>query len=59
MQCTTTGAKSATITPAGDLQYYLVVPSNGAEEGSYGPDSQGVERGQGANSCATQTVSAC
>ena len=41
------------------MQYYLVVPSNGAEEGSYGADTQGAERGQGVNSCATQSVAAC
>jgi hypothetical protein len=59
VQCTTTGAKAATITPTGDMQYYMVVPSNGAEEGSYGADSLGAERGQGVNSCATQIVAAC
>jgi hypothetical protein len=60
VQCTTAGANSATITPAaGDFQYFMVVPSNGAEEGSYGADSQGVERGQGVNSCATQSIAAC
>ena len=59
VQCTTTGTNGATVTPTGDMQYYLVVPTNGAEEGSYGADSQGAERGQGINSCVTQLVGAC
>jgi hypothetical protein len=39
-------------TPApGGLFYFVVVPSNGTNEGSYGRDSSGTERPQGSGSC--------
>jgi len=42
--CSTGGETSATITgPEGDV-YFLVVPHDGATEGSYGLDDQGSER---------------
>ena len=62
VQCTTSGANSTTVTPTGDLQYYLVVPTNGVEEGSYGTNNFSgtqTERGQGINSCVTQLLGTC
>ena len=54
--CSTAGSTTATLPlPAGAV-YVLVVAVDGAEEGSYGKSSNGVERVVGAAACATQTV---
>ncbi len=42
--CSTAGAVSASLTPAALRAYYLVVPNDGTDEGSYGDDSAKVER---------------
>jgi len=46
---------SATVSPGtpapGGLFYFVVVPSNGASEGSYGRNSSGTERPQGSGTC--------
>ena len=39
--------------------YYLVVPTNGAEEGSHGTDSGDAERPQGSSVCLGQTLGVC
>jgi hypothetical protein len=57
--CTTSGAQNATITPSGGDTYYLVVPTNGSVEGSYGLDSASAERSQGSSVCATQMIGDC
>ena len=57
--CSTGGATSATITPTVNSAYYLVVPTNGAAEGSYGVDSLGRERLASAMACHVQDVGAC
>jgi hypothetical protein len=57
--CTTGGATSATFTPAGGLRYYLVVPTDGSSEGSYGIASNGVERPRGATTCRPQYFTTC
>jgi hypothetical protein len=57
--CTTSGATSAVLTPSAGATYYLVVPTNGFREGSYGVDSQGAPRPAGANACLPQTSGAC
>jgi hypothetical protein len=59
--CTTGGATSATITPGAGGRYFLVVPTNGTHEGSYGYDSSGQERPQadGGESCYDQLTGAC
>ena len=41
--CSTSGATSTSITPAGSTSYFLVVPRDGQSEGSYGVNSSGVE----------------
>lgn len=47
------------VTPAAGSMYYLVVPQNGAEEGSYGLATAG-ERPVGAAQCqAVQAITAC
>jgi len=51
LSCSTGGQTTFTTpVPAGDA-YYLVVPSNGIYEGSYGSDSGGAERPPGIPSC--------
>ena len=57
--CTTSGAQNVTITPSSGNTYYLVVPTNGAAEGSYGLDSASAERSQGSSACATQMIGDC
>ena len=55
--CTTGGATTATFAPDSFDRYYLVVPTDGAQEGSYGRDSDGIERPQGGGAChSAQTV---
>ncbi len=56
--CSTSGATTSTLTPSAGGTYYLVVPNNGAREGSYG-DSTGGPRPQSAAACLTQEVGAC
>ncbi len=57
--CSTSGARSVTLTPGAGGRYYLVVPLDGAHEGSYGLDSTGVERPPGSAACLPQAISAC
>lgn len=57
--CTTGGAVTATLTPVPGLTYYLVVPRNGAAEGSYGTSSSGVERPAGSGACLEKVVVGC
>jgi hypothetical protein len=59
-RCSTGGATSATVTPAAGDRYFLVVPSNATEEGSYGTDSSGLERPPSSNACwARSDPAAC
>jgi hypothetical protein len=55
--CSTSGATAATVTPSSGNRYYLVVPTNGGVEGSYGRDSRGVERAPGSGACLPQSLS--
>lgn len=57
--CTSGGSTSVTITPAAGGRSYLVVPQNGASEGSYGKRSDGTERPAAATSCRTQAIQTC
>jgi len=54
VQCSTGGVNSTTLTPQAADSYYLVVPRNPLYEGSYGRDSAGIMRPQGAAACALQ-----
>ena len=57
--CSTGGLTTVTLTPVPDDAYYLVVPSNGYKEGSYGTDSTGAARPRGAPWCLPQSIGAC
>jgi hypothetical protein len=52
-------ATSMTMTPSSGNTYYLVVPHNGTNEGSYGVDSDGVERPPAIAACYPQSVGYC
>ncbi|HXV76938.1 MAG TPA: hypothetical protein VD788_11545 [Candidatus Polarisedimenticolaceae bacterium] len=53
-----TGGTSATFDPSAGSSYYLVVPTNGVTEGSYGTSTAG-ERPVGAMPCAAQVLGSC
>jgi hypothetical protein len=57
--CTTGGLTSATITPGSGSRYYLIVPRNTSSEGSYGVDSNGIERPRGTPACGPRRIDAC
>lgn len=57
--CSTGGAAGAIVAPLSGSTYYLVVPQNGAREGSYGRRSSGVQRPPGVTSCLPQEVAVC
>jgi hypothetical protein len=57
--CTTGGELSYRHTPASGNTYYLVVPSNGAYEGSYGLHAAGMERPTGDPACLPRRVGSC
>jgi len=54
--CSTNGATTLSFAPPGGSSYYLVVPTNGLREGSYGARSSGLERPQGDDACLTRKV---
>ena len=56
--CGTDGATSHVFEPAGANCYYLVVPHNGINEGSYGNESGGP-RGQGSSACYPMNTQPC
>ena len=59
-QCSTGGATSTTLSPAGGDRYYLIVPLGPAAEGSYGRDSTEIERPRAASAClAMQDLAPC
>jgi hypothetical protein len=57
--CSTGGATSWTFTPGNGDKYYLVVPNDGTNEGSYGFDSSGTERLSGGGACAIKQPPSC
>jgi hypothetical protein len=52
-------AHAMAFAPAVGDGYYLVVPTDGSHEGSYGTTSGGAERQQGLEACDVQLVGAC
>ncbi len=57
--CSTGGATTSTFSmPAGSV-FWLVVPTNGSSEGSYGVNSSGVQRAPSASACRSQNAAAC
>ena len=59
VSCGTGGATSVTLPPSAGAGYYLVVPTNGFREGSYGIDSGERERSHGPGACLPQSIQAC
>ena len=57
--CTTGGETFADIVPSSGSRFYLVVPRSDAIEGSYGTDSNGVERAPSSGACVPQAVAVC
>ena len=57
--CSTGHATNAVITPAAGNRYYLVVPTDGVVEGSYGRTSAGVERTASGSACVPQSIKGC
>jgi hypothetical protein len=57
--CTTSGLTTITLNAGPGDHYYLVVPTDGVTEGSYGLDSDSVERPVGESTCATQALGQC
>lgn len=55
-QCSTGGSTSATVTPGAGNMYYLVVPTDAVNEGSYGFTGAWAERPLGASSCHSQVI---
>ena len=58
-ECSMGGDTTRTITPATTDSYYLVVPCNSSREGSYGVDSNLLERPQGPSACMVQQLAVC
>jgi len=57
--CTTGGATTVVFAPDMFNRYYLVVPTDGVQEGSYGRDSDGNERPLGGGACKSQGQVIC
>jgi hypothetical protein len=58
--CSTGGVKSLAVSTESDVSsYYLVVPTNGIFEGSYGTKSNGSQRPQGVPACRAQALGEC
>jgi len=58
--CSTDGATDVTLTPpVGESLYYLIVPTNGAFEGSYGNDGAGAPRPQSSIACREMAMTGC
>ena len=57
--CSTAGLKTATFNCPANDSYYLVVPSDGSTEGSYGGDSLTGERPVSGTPCAAQILGTC
>ena len=56
LACTTGGATSLILAPDFDSSYYLVVATDGFEEGSYGSATDGSERPPGTPACVPQST---
>lgn len=57
--CSTGGATAATFAPASGDRYYLIVPHDNANEGSYGRDSDGTQRPAATTPCRAQSLGNC
>ncbi len=54
--CSTSGETTSRFQPTSGDKYFLVVASNGSVEGSYGTDSEGIQRPTGVVSCRPQVI---
>lgn len=59
LACSTAGALQATITPGAGDRYYLVVPRNSVQEGSYGTTATGQQRAPSAAACLPRLIADC
>jgi hypothetical protein len=59
VECGTGGARTVDVLPRDEDAYYLVVPTNGMREGSYGTASNGVPRQPGADACLPRSHAGC
>jgi hypothetical protein len=57
--CSTNGGTTATVAPASENQFYLVVPQNESNEGSYGTTGAGAERPASSSACRPQAIGVC
>ncbi len=57
--CSTQGETFKSFSPSAGSRYYLVAPVSSDREGSYGTDSDGLERNPGPASCLTQEIDMC
>lgn len=57
--CTTGGARTATFNAGAGNRYYLVVPSNGTIEGSYGSSTALAQRPAAVPACKSQSLGTC
>lgn len=56
--CSTGGTTQWDVAPSYDGSFYVVVPNNGASEGSYGDTGAGSERLPSLSACQTQVLAA-
>ena len=59
LSCSTGGATTTLLLPLDGSRYYLIVPRNDTQEGSYGLTSGGAERSTAGAACLPQQVGAC
>lgn len=57
--CTTAGLTTKMFVPVAPSTYYLVLPTDGVVEGSYGSDSDGSQRARGVSTCVPQRFADC
>jgi len=57
--CSTGGQNTVDLVPSAGSRYFLVVPQNATNEGSYGRSSSSVERPRGVITCKPQEIGAC
>lgn len=57
--CSTGGAMAVALTPSTGSSYYLIVPRNAFNEGSYGLRGDGSERPRGPAACNEQALGGC
>lgn len=53
------GGLTASFTPGTGSHYYLIVPTNGPVEGSYGQDSTSAQRPASTSPCTVQVLGSC